>query len=159
MIIKSVKDLSKIITSKNMENAFKNAQTEIAKCIQESIDGYYNEKVFRDGTSCEPEKYERTYKLLNSLVKPKIVKNNSSISFQVKIDESYLNYQYPNFFGSAKVTGEDVLTWNNEDGSHGYIVPGEHKIWDNAMAELSGEYGIINYYLKNNLKKHGFHIL
>lgn len=158
IVIKSIHELKKHIDSRNMY-ALKATQKEVAECIQESIDEYYKEKVFKNGTSNQPSVYQRTYKLLNSLVKTEIIKSGSTLSCQVKIDESYLNYTYPNHFiiGGVPATGRDVLIWNNQDGSHGGTVDGDWKIWDEAMRTLGGENGIMAIFI-SKLKKHGIPI-
>lgn len=157
-VIKSMKDLNKII-EKRAALALKMAQKEIGECIQESIDEYYKERVFLDGTSATPLIYDRTYKLLNSMVKTEIIKKGNTLSCQVGINDDYLNYKYPgsDMPYSLDATGRDVLTWNNEDGSHGYTVDGEWKIWNEAMQTLSGKNGIISI-LVSKLKKSGLNI-
>lgn len=157
-VIKNMKDLNKIIESR-ATLALKMAQKEIGECIQESIDEYYKEKVFLEGTSAIPLIYDRTYKLLDSMVKTEIVKNGNTLSCQVGISDDYLNYKYrgSDSIYSLDATGRDVLTWNNEDGSHGYTVDGDWKIWDEAMQTLSGKNGIISI-LISKLKKSGLNI-
>ena len=93
-IIKNINDLNKILEQR-VSMALKMAQKDIGECIQESIDEYYKEKVFRGGTSAIPLIYDRTYKLLNSMIKTEIVKNGNSLSCQVGISDDYLNYKYP----------------------------------------------------------------
>ena len=55
---------------------------------------YYKEPVFRNGTSAIPMIYDRTYKLLNSLIKTDIVKSGVTISCSLEIDPNYFDYQY-----------------------------------------------------------------
>ena len=135
------------------------AQKDIGECIQESIDEYYREKVFRGGTSCIPEVYDRTYKLLNSMVKTEIVKTGNTLSCKVGISDEYLNYKYSgtNGWDGVDATGRDVLDWNNADGSHGGSVDGDWKIWDEAMRTLGGETGIMSIFL-SKLKKCGIKV-
>lgn len=139
--------------------ALKQAQQIVYDCIQDSINEYYKEKVFRGGSAI-PSVYERSYKLLNSLVKTDMIKIGKSWQCEVKIDESYLNYQYPGTPGWSGIpaTGQDVLEWNNADGSHGRTVDGEWKIWEQAITALGGENGIIEI-LKVKLKKAGIPIV
>lgn len=157
-VIKSIKDLNKILEQR-ATMAMKMAQKDIGECIQESIDEYYREKVFRGGTSCIPEVYDRTYKLLNSMVKTEIVKSGNTLSCQVGISDEYLNYKYlgTNGWDGVDATGRDVLDWNNENGSHGGSVDGDWKIWDEAMRTLGGETGIMVIFL-SKLKKCGIKI-
>lgn len=157
-IIKNINDLNKILEQR-VTMAMKMAQKDINECIQESINEYYKEKVFWGGTSSIPKIYSRTYKLLNSLVKTDIVKNGNVLSCEVKIDEDYLNYQYPGTDGwdGISATGRDVLEWNNADGSHGGTVDGDWRIWDEAMQSLSGETGIMAIFV-SKLKKCGINV-
>lgn len=157
-VIKSINDLSKIIEQR-ATMALKMAQKEIGECIQESIDEYYKEKVFRGGTSAIPLIYERTYKLLNSMVKTEIVKNGNTLSCEVGISDDYLNYKYPgtNGWDGVSATGRDILTWNNETGSHGGTVDGDWEIWNQAMQTLSGEEGIMAIFV-SKLKKCGINV-
>lgn len=153
--IKSMSNLKKSIEFRSTY-VLKTIQKEIAEYIQESIDEYYKEKVFKGKTSNQPSVYDRTYKLLNSLVKTDVIKSGNLISCQVKIDESYLSYKYPNHFilGGVPATGQDVLKWNNQYGSHGGTVDGDWQIWNQAMQTLGGENGIMSIFILK-LKKHG----
>lgn len=157
-VIKSIKDLNKILEQR-VTKAMQMVQKDIGICIQESIDEYYREKVFRGGTSATPLIYERTYKLLNSMVKTEIVKNGNILSCKVGISDDYLNYKYPgtNSWDGVDATGRDVLDWNTENGSHGGIVDGDWKIWEQAMQSLGGETGIMAIFV-SKLKKCGIKI-
>ena len=157
-IIKNINDLNKILEQR-VSMALKMAQKDIGECIQESIDEYYREKVFRGGISATPLIYDRTWKLLNSMVKTEIVKNGNSLSCQVGISDDYLNYKYPgtNGLNGVDATGRDVLDWNSENGSHGGTVDGDWKIWEQAMQSLSGENGIMSIFI-SKLKKCGINI-
>lgn len=152
---------SKVQLVKSLEQratmALKATQKVVNDCIQESINEYYREKVFRGGTSNQPLLYDRTYILMNSLIKTDIIKIGNTLQCEVKIDENYLNYQYPGnggIAGNVRATGRDILEYNNETGSHGITVDGEWKIWDEAMRSLSGDSGIL-LLLEKNLKKYG----
>lgn len=146
-VIKSINDLSKIIESR-IQQALKMTQQEIFKVIQEHISDYYQEPVFRNGTSAIPMIYDRTYKLLNSLIKTDIVKNGNTLSCSVEIDPNYLNYKY---MGGA--SGLDVMLSANEQ-FHGWSIEGDMRIWDDTLAELGLKPGIL-YLMKSNLKKCG----
>lgn len=154
-IVKNINDLQKNI-NKRIAFAMKNTQKVIYNCIQESINSYYSERVFRGGTSCIPSEYERTYKLLNSLIKTDVVVKGDIISCEVKIDDNYLNYIYPDN-GGTRATGLDVITWNEQDGSHGGTISGNVRLWSDAMDSLKGENGIVSIFV-NNLKKSGINI-
>lgn len=157
-VIKSINDLNKILEQR-ATMAMKMAQKDIGECIQESINEYYEERVFRGRTSYIPEVYDRTYKLLNSMVKTEIVKSGNTLSCKVGISDDYLNYKYPgtNGWDGVDATGRDVLDWNNADGSHGGSVDGDWKIWDEAMRTLGGETGIMAIFI-SKLKKCGIKV-
>ena len=140
-------DLTKIIESR-IQQALKITQQEIFEVIQKYIADYYKEPVFRNGTSAIPLLYDRTYKLLNSLIKTDIIKTNGTISCSVEIDPNYLDYQY-----IGGISGLDVMLSANEQ-FHGWSIEGDMRIWDDAMAELGLEPGI-KYIMKKNLKKCG----
>lgn len=146
-VIRSMSDLTKILESR-IQQALKMTQQEIFKVIQQHITDYYKEPVFRNGTSAIPMLYDRTYKLLNSLIKTDIIKSGGIISCSVEIDPNYLDYQY---MGGA--SGLDVLLSANEQ-FHGWSIEGDMRIWDDALAELGLKPGII-YIMKKNLKKCG----
>ncbi len=146
-VIKSISDLTKILESR-IQQALKMTQQEIFKVFQERITDYYKEPVFRYGTSAIPMMYNRTYKLLNSLIKTDIVKNGNTLSCSIEINPNYLNYEY---MGGA--SGLDVMLSANEQ-FHGWSVEGDMRIWDDALAELGLKPGII-YLMKSNLKKCG----
>lgn len=146
-VIKSMSDLTKILESR-IQQALKMTQQEIFEVIQQHITNYYKEPVFRNGTSAIPMLYDRTYHLLNSLIKTDIIKSDSTISCSVEIDPNYLDYQY---MGGA--SGLDVMLSANEQ-FHGWSIEGDMRIWDDALAELGLKPGII-YIMKKNLKKCG----
>ncbi len=146
-VIKSMSDLKKILESR-IQQALKMTQQEIFKVIQQHITDYYHEPVFKDGTSAIPMLYDRTYKLLNSLIKTNIIKTNGTISCSVEIDPNYLNYQY---MGGA--SGLDVML-SAEQAFHGWSIEGDMHIWYDALAELGLKPGIL-YIMKSNLKKCG----
>lgn len=146
-VIKSINDLTIIIESR-IQQALKMTQQEIFKVIQQHITDYYKEPVFRNGTSAIPLLYDRSYKLLNSLIKTDIIKSGGTISCSVEIDPNYLDYQY---MGGA--SGLDVMLSANEQ-FHGWSIEGDMRIWDDALSELGLKPGIL-YIMKSNLKKCG----
>lgn len=146
-VIKSMSDLTKILESR-IQQALKMTQQEIFEVIQKHIAEYYKEPVFRNGTSAIPMMYDRTYRLLNSLIKTDIVKSGGIISCAVAIDPNYLNYRY---MGGA--SGLDVML-SSEQAFHGWSIEGDMRIWSDSLAELGLELGIL-YIMKNNLKKCG----
>ena len=146
-VIKSMSDLTKTIESR-IQQALKITQQEIFEVIQRHITDYYKEPVFRNGTSAIPMMYDRTYKLLNSLIKTDIAKSGGTISCAVEIDPNYLNYQY---IGGA--SGLDVML-SAEQAFHGWSIEGDMRIWSDSLAELGLEPGI-TYIMKKNMKKCG----
>lgn len=146
-VIKSMSDLTKILESR-IQQALKITQQEIFEVIQEHITDYYKEPVFRNGTSAIPLLYDRTYKLLDSLIKTDIVKSDGTISCTVEIDPEYLNYQY-----MGGISGLDVML-SADQAFHGWSVEGDMRIWSDSLAELGLEPGI-RYLMKKNLRKCG----
>ena len=146
-VIKSMSDLTKILESR-IQQALKITQQEIFEVIQEHITDYYKEPVFRNGTSAIPLLYDRSYKLLNSLIKTDIVKSDGTISCTVEIDPEYLNYQY-----MGGISGLDVML-SADQSFHGWSVEGDIRIWSDSLAELGLEPGI-KYLMKKNLQKCG----
>lgn len=145
--IKSMSDLAKILEPR-IQQALKMTQQQIFKVFQEHIKDYYEEPVFRNGTSAIPMLYDRTYKMLNSLIKTGIVKNGNTLSCSVEIDPNYLNYKY---MGGA--SGLNVMLSANEQ-FHGWSIEGDIRIWDDALAALGLKPGIL-YLMKSNLRKCG----
>lgn len=146
-VIKSMSNLTKIIESR-IQQALKMTQQEIFEVIQQHITDYYKEPVFRNGTSAIPLLYDRSYKMLNSLIKTDIVKSGGAISCSVEIDPNYLNYQY---MGGA--SGLDVML-SADQSFHGWSVEGDMRIWQNSLEELGLKPGIL-YIMKKNLRKCG----
>lgn len=145
VIIKNPGDLIKILEAR-VSLALRMTQDEIYKAIYEALLEYYHEPVFGGGST--PKVYERTYKMLNSIIKTEIVHSGNSFACTVGVDESYLNYTYK---GGA--TGQEVWEWANAN-THGGTVKGNLEVWNNAMDNLGGKQGIINL-MKQNLKKCG----
>lgn len=141
-VIKSMSDLIKILESR-IQQALKMSQQEIFEVIQQHITDYYKEPVFRNGTSAIPMMYDRTYRLLNSLIKTDIIKSGGTISCSVEIDPNYLDYQY---MGGA--SGLDVMLSANEQ-FHGWSIEGDMRIWDDSLAELGLKPGIL-YIINSN---------
>ena len=154
--IKNQEQLRKILQS-YVASALEKTQKEIYDVIQESINEYYREYA--------PKYCDRTYKFLNSLVKPKVEIDGDTITCEVKLDEEYLRYHYPGsgFENDYPATGLDVASWANRDvpgvGNHGYTVDAGRDIgfWDEGLQTLGGEIGIIRI-LVNNLEKRGLKV-
>lgn len=159
MAITKMSQLQKLLQSR-IQIALQNTRDEIYAVVKKHIVAYYQEKVFRDGSTNIPAIYERTNQFLESLIKTQVVTVGNSLSCKVQIDEDYLNYSYtgnPNWESNVPATGRDVATWANESShahTHGYTVAGRSSWWDDAMKELGGKQGIYNI-MKKNLKAVG----
>lgn len=153
--VKNQKQLADAILEKYVASAMKMTQQTIYDAIQESINTFYSEY--------DPKVYERQFIFLQSLIKTDINRIGNTISCEVKIDEDYLKYQYPDN-GGLNATGLDVVKWANRDingyGNHGGTVDvgRDNGFWDDAVdGTLGGETGIIAI-LKASLKKRGLNI-
>lgn len=151
--VKNWNELQRAIEGR-IQLSLKQTRDIVAKCIQESLNDYYKEKVFNG--SCIPKRYVRTYELLNSMVKTEVVKKNNQFSCEVKISEDYLNHVYKD---DDKTIGLDVLTVNEAYGWHGVTAPvlGDHHIWTEAINNIIAKGGILSI-LKEKLKKNGLNI-
>lgn len=156
--IKSMKDLKKVVEGR-LALAMKFTQQEIYEVIQKHIKDYYEEKVFRGGSSAIPKVYDRTYQFLNSLIKTDIATSGGKVSCSVKIDMDSLDYIQ---------SAETVINMINE-GYHAYValndseyetpydIPAKGRFWDDAMDELGGYDGILDI-MKKNCRKVGLNI-
>lgn len=157
-IIQNIKDLDKVFEP-YLEKAMLLTRDEIFKVVSRKVSDYYNEPVFQHDPTDVPDYYQRTGNLMESLTATHITKSGNSMEFRVGWDDDYLTFRYPKGFGKSKyngITGLQVLQAFNS-GTHGYTVDGEHNYWDEALAELGGEQGIINRF-KANCKKVGLPI-
>lgn len=161
-IIQNIKDLDKVFEP-YLEKAMLLTRDEIFEVVSRKVSDYYNEPVFSDPDPTEPNYYSRTGQLMESLTATHITKSGNAMEFRVGWDDDYLTFRYPRGFTTKKygdkyngITGLQVLQAFNS-GTHGYTVDGEHNYWDEALAELGGEQGIINRF-KANCKKVGLPI-
>lgn len=157
-IIQNIKDLDKVFEP-YLEKAMILTRDEIFEVVSRKVSDYYNEPVFQHEPTDVPDYYQRTGNLMESLTASYISKSGNMMEFRVGWDDDYLTFRYPKGFGKSKyngITGLQVLQAFNS-GTHGYIVDGEHNYWDDALAELGGEQGIINRF-KANCKKVGLPI-
>lgn len=154
--VKNWNELQRAIEGR-IQLSLKQTRDIVAKCIQESLNDYYKEKVFKEGTTNIPAAYQRTYALLNSMVATEITKKGNQFYCEVKINEDYLNHVYDKETG---INGLDVLVTNEEEGWHGtsdFAVIGEHHIWTEAMNNITAKGGVLSI-LKEKLKKNGLNI-
>lgn len=161
-IIQNIKDLDKVFEP-YLEKAMMLTRDEIFEVVSRKVSDYYNEPVFSDPDSTEPDYYSRTGQLMESLTATHITKSGNSMEFRVGWDDDYLTFRYPRGFTTKKygdkyngITGLQVLQAFNS-GTHGYTVDGEHNYFQEALGELGGELGITNRF-KANCKKVGLPI-
>lgn len=153
--IKNHKQLADTILEKYAASALKKTQQIIFDVIQESMLEYYKEY--------DPKFYNRKFKLLNSLIKTEVIRTSNTVSCEVKIDEAYLKYAYPDN-GGLRATGLDVVQWANRDvsgyGNHGGTVNAgrDEGVWNIGLRDLGGETGIMKL-LIGNLKKRGLSVV
>ena len=155
--IKSWNDFQRVIENR-IQLALQQTQDVVAQCLHESLNEYYKEKVFNDGTSDMPSSYHRTYALLNSMVTTEVVRNGNMFHCEVKINESYLQSTY-NKYGT---TGLDVVTANETGGWHGttekWRVKGNRHIWTDTIENINAEGGVLAIF-KEKLQKCGVHVV
>lgn len=165
-IIKNSKDLDKLLSQVSARMLLKTRDI-VYDAIQKSIEEYYSE--FKPGV------YRRRFLFMSSLVKTEIKRYGNELRCEVKIDEGYLNYAYPNTgrfnpsyphdFDGRFAMGRDVVNWANrkfpddefEGGNHGFTGNSEREegFWDGALEEL----GDIILILKKNLLNQGIKIV
>ena len=157
-----MKDLENIV-NKYIIKALELTRDEIFEVIAIKVAEYYTEKVFSEPDRSEPDYYERTYKLAESLKYSDVSKNNNGFEFWCGWDDEYLSFKYDNGFkikkyGSAYngITGLQVLQ-AFDSASHGYTIQGQHKYWQEVLEELGHENGILQKF-KENCKKVGLPI-
>lgn len=167
--IKSISELKRVFQNR-ASYAARITRDEMFKVFQKHIDKFYGEY--------KPTVYKRTYKFLNSLIKTDITLSGNELSCSVRIDEKYLNYEYPytqrfkpsypHHYDGRFASGYDVASWANgkfpwddySGGKHGYTVDvgSGNGFWNDAIEELGGKQGIINL-MKRNLKKCGVPVI
>jgi hypothetical protein len=165
-IIRNGKDLEGHL-KRIARNMLEKTRDEVYEAINLSINEYYKE--------FKPDRYERTYMFLRSLVKTEIKVRGNELYCEVKIDEDYLNYAYPHpnkfdpsypqDYDGRDATGYDVVSWANRKypndsapgGNHGYTMDAGRNegFWDSAMEEI----GDILQLMKNNLKNMGINVV
>lgn len=136
--------------------ALEQTRRTVGKILVNKVSDYYDEY--------EPSKYERTWKLLDSIASEsqysldngKVTETKNGYEFKVGWDNYYLNFYY------KEATGQMVLEWfdNKSHGGLRYDNEGnefEHRFFTEAVEELGGENGV-NELFKQNLKKTGLPI-
>lgn len=161
--ISNIDDLGKVLMP-YIEKAMKMTRDVIFEIISQKVIDYYNEPVFSPPGRTEPDYYDRTGKLMESLSASAISRDGNELVFTVGFDNDYLQFRYPSgfitrYYGKSynNVTGHDVLNYFN-DSSHGGTVDGEHDYWDEALEEINTKYGSITNLFKQNCKKIGMPI-
>lgn len=153
MAINNMKDLENIV-NKYIVKALELTRDEIFEVVYRKVSDYYNESVFVTEINpdpTEPEYYQRTGKLMESLSASHITKNGNGYEFRVGWDDDYLTFRYPKGFGKSRyngITGLQVLR-AFDASTHGYTVQGSHNYWTEALDELGNEFGLIERFKKN----------
>ena len=160
-IIQNIKDLDKAFEP-YLEKAMILTRDEIFEVVSRKVSDYYNEPVFNDPDPTEPDYYNRTGTLMESLTASHVTKSGNSMEFRVGWDDEYISYTYPGWkrrwgrglAGKNYATGDDVLTYFNTGRHGGDEFTGDHNYFDEALEEIKSRGGIDNI-LKKNLKKLG----
>lgn len=133
MVFKNQKELERFIM-KQSRQALMKAQDKVYGIIKEFFYQYY--------TEYKPKQYDRTRRLLESLVKSQIVSDGKGYKAEVYVDLNYLNYIYSIDSQTGVVTmGEDVIEAANR-GEHGveYVAySGGTEIWDEPIRVLDAK--------------------
>ena len=145
-----------------IEKAMKATRNKIFEIVSEKVEQYYEEEVFSPPNESEPDEYIRTFKLRDSLQKGKVELFNNKYSFMVGWDDDYLEFTYAGnptqrISSINPATGASVLFWFNNE-SHGKLVGGEHKYWDEAIDEIESTYGSVEDMFLFYLKKYGIDV-
>lgn len=161
-MITNMNQMGKLITP-YVRKAMELTRDRIFEVVSQKVSDYYNEEVFSPPDTSEPDYYNRTGRLMESLSATHIEQSGNTLSFRVGWDDDYLTFRYPGGFvkkGSSgsynKATGLQVLNWMDSN-SHGGTVDGEHSYWTEAINELGGQSGLIDLF-KSNCKKVGLPI-
>ena len=150
MAINNMKDLENIV-NKYIAKALELTRDEIFEVVSRKVSDYYNEDVFMYDPTDEPDYYQRTGNLMESLTATHVNPNNNGYEFRVGWDDDYLTFRYPKGFGKSRyngITGLQVLQ-AFDSGTHGYTVSGSHNYWTEALDELGNESGLIERFKKN----------
>lgn len=150
MAINNMKDLENVV-NKYIVKALELTRDEIFEVVSRKVSDYYNENVFIYDPTDEPDFYQRTGKLMESLSASHITKNENGYEFRVGWDDDYLTFRYPKGFGKSRyngITGLQVLQ-AFDTSTHGYTVQGSHNYWTEALDELGNEFGLIERFKKN----------
>lgn len=121
MTFKNKKEFEKYILSK-CKIAVAQTEEKIYRVIDSCLKKYYNEFT--------PDEYIRTKKLLNSLVKSRVISTGNGFEAEVYFDESRLNYE----------NGVMPLKHTPEHGMYGWATWGADEVLDTAMKGSHGGY-------------------
>lgn len=162
-MINSMNQMEKVVTP-YIRKAMELTRDRIFEVVSQKVSDYYNERVFSPPDEDEPDFYNRTGRLMESLSATHIEQSGNTLSFRVGWDDDYLTFRYPGgfvkkgSFGSYnKATGLQVLGWMDSQ-SHGGTVSGEHSYWTEAINELGGQVGLMKLF-KDNCKTVGLPLL
>lgn len=158
-MINNMKDLENVV-NKYIVKAMELTRDTIFEIVSQKVSDYYSEDVFTTPPTDEPDFYQRTGRLMESLTATHIEQHGNIFECRIGWDSEYLQFRYPRGFGKSKyngITGLQVLKAFNS-GTHGYTVEGEHNYWDEALQEIDSKYGGIENLFKTNCKKVGLPI-
>lgn len=136
-----------------VEIAITNARDEIYNIFSKYLLRYYNEY--------DPKMYQRTWRLLNSLIRTNVVRIGNTVSASVYFDVGALSYPEK---VQAYINGDEVVLSARPNasktlnaamhGSHGGKASGT-AVWDESMAELNRMAGSIESLILKELEKAG----
>lgn len=145
MIIKNVSDINKALKI-IAEQALKEAEEEVHRCIENFVRQYYSEY--------SPTVYQRTYQFMDSIVKTSVKTKGSEIYCEVYIDTN-LDYK--------DATGQEVVEMINQ-GYHAMKKFGASrdikgtKVWNESM-EFIDKFQIFINTFKESLIKQGLDVI
>lgn len=111
MVFKNEKELERFLLAK-CQDALLKAQGEVYAIIRKFLDDYYNDY--------DPELYDRTRQLFNSLVKSRIMPDGNGYKAEVYFDLDKLHYAKFDWQKGNAPTGEQVFDAAKQ-GLHGAI--------------------------------------
>lgn len=111
MVFKNEKELERFLLRKSRQALLK-AQDKVYTIIKQFVYKFYNDY--------DPELYERTYQLLESLVQSRVVSNGKGYKVEIYFDLDKLRYSKQAWQGGEPPSGEQVFEAAKQ-GLHGAI--------------------------------------
>lgn len=121
MVFKNEKELEAFLLKK-CQKALAKTQEKVYKILEKFLNDFYKDYTPGyytdwDGTEKFYHGYDRTYRLLQSLVKSEVIPSKNGYEAQVYFDYNYLNSRYPD---GNQPSGEEVMAAASK-GLHGAI--------------------------------------